>query len=97
MIRNLVIYGIPALILVMGIITFIAYGRDKHAAKKRERRTPEATLWLLNLCGGFLGGWIGMYLFRHKTKHASFYVVQTLAFLLWVILWSVLWVSTLDI
>ena len=95
MIRFLGHYGIPILFVVMGIVTFIAYGRDKRAAKKHQRRTPEKVLFLLNFCGGSLGGWLGMYAFRHKTRHASFYVVQTVSFLLWVTLWSILWVASI--
>jgi uncharacterized membrane protein YsdA (DUF1294 family) len=69
---------------LMTVVTFIAYARDTRAAQRGGRRTPERTLWLLDLAGGFIGGWLGMYLLRHKTLHTSFKVVQTVATVLWV-------------
>ena len=96
MLKALVSYVFPILFLVMGIVTFAAYGIDKRAAKKGQRRIPEKTLWLMNICGGFVGGWLGMFTFNHKTRHASFYVVQAFSLILWVLLWSILWVKGLN-
>ena len=45
---------------------------DKHKAKKKLWRIPEATLFAIALLGGSTGSLVGMYLFRHKTKHLSF-------------------------
>lgn len=54
-------------------VTFVAFGWDKHKARKGSRnRTPEGTLLTLSFLGGFVGGWIGMNLFRHKTRKTSF-------------------------
>jgi uncharacterized membrane protein YsdA (DUF1294 family) len=74
---------ILAWLAVMSVVTFAAYFRDKRAAGRGERRTPERTLFALNLAGGFAGGWVGMYALRHKTRHASFKIVQGLATILW--------------
>ncbi len=49
-------------------------GVDKHKAKKRAFRIPEATLFLVAIMGGSIGSIIGMYVFRHKTRHHSFTV-----------------------
>jgi uncharacterized membrane protein YsdA (DUF1294 family) len=73
-----------AWIALMTLVTFVAYARDKRAARTGGRRTPERTLFALNLAGGFIGGWLGMSLLRHKTLHRSFKVVQSAATLLWV-------------
>ena len=72
-----------AYLALMSIITFAFYGHDKKAARMKQRRTPEKTLFLLNFIGGFLGGWIGMYFFHHKTKHKNFYIVQFVSAFLW--------------
>lgn len=80
-------YILPVLFFVMGIITFASYGIDKHRAVKGKWRTPEKTLFTLDLLGGFIGGWLGMFTFRHKTKHLSFYIVQLLATVIWLGLW----------
>jgi len=61
-------------IAIMSVIAFFAMGSDKAKAKKRVRRTPEKTLFLLAIFGGAIGGTLGMYSFRHKTKHWYFAV-----------------------
>ncbi len=55
--------------------TLIAYRLDKMAAKLSHRRTPEKTLHLLALIGGWPGAIIGQKLFRHKSKKLSFQVI----------------------
>lgn len=45
---------------------------DKHKARKKKWRIPEATLMTVALFGGSLGSWLGMYTFRHKTRHLKF-------------------------
>jgi len=77
-------WALALYLAVMSVITFLAYARDKRAARAGARRTPERTLLALNLAGGFVGGWLGMRILRHKTRHPSFKVVQTLATLAWV-------------
>jgi uncharacterized membrane protein YsdA (DUF1294 family) len=68
-------------LLVINLLTFIAYGHDKwkaqhphpHGNKRHTRkRTPEATLLLLAALGGSIGALLAMYLFRHKTLHKKF-------------------------
>lgn len=59
---------------VMNLIGFLIMGVDKHKAKKRAFRIPEATLFLVAIMGGSIGSIIGMYVFRHKTRHRSFTV-----------------------
>jgi uncharacterized membrane protein YsdA (DUF1294 family) len=73
-----------AWLLVINVVTFAAYWWDKRAARRGARRTPERTLFALDLAGGFVGGWLGMRILRHKTLHTSFKVVQSLATILWV-------------
>lgn len=56
----------------MNIIGFALMGIDKHKAKKRAFRIPEATLFTVALIGGSIGSILGMYTFRHKTRHPRF-------------------------
>lgn len=61
--------------VVINLITFIAYARDKHLAKKANaRRIPEKTLLLLAAFGGSIGALIAMYTLRHKTLHKKFFL-----------------------
>lgn len=56
----------------INLIGFALMGIDKHKAKKRAFRIPEATLFIVAIIGGSIGSIIGMYAFRHKTRHRSF-------------------------
>lgn len=55
-------------------ITYGAYARDKTAAQNAERRTPESTLHLLSLVGGWPGALIAQVRLRHKTRKPSFLI-----------------------
>ncbi len=55
-------------------IAFCSYYADKVAAQGGERRTPEATLQILALFGGWPGALLAQQLFRHKSSKRSFQV-----------------------
>ena len=57
---------------VLSLVTFIAYGLDKSAARRGAWRTPEAELHLLALLGGWPGALIAQRFFRHKTRKQPF-------------------------
>ena len=46
--------------------------KDKHKAKKKLWRIPEATLMTVAALGGSVGSLLGMYTVHHKTKHPKF-------------------------
>ncbi len=71
-----------AYMLVMSLVAFILYGRDKGLAKRGARRTPEKTLLGVGFFGGAVGALFGMQTFRHKTKHWYFYAVNILGLIL---------------
>jgi uncharacterized membrane protein YsdA (DUF1294 family) len=73
-------------LIVINVVTAIAYAYDKRAAPCGGRRIRERTLWVLCLLGGVLGAWIVFFGMRHKTRHQSFWVVQSAASVLWVVL-----------
>ena len=54
------------------LIAFAAYALDKAAARGGHRRTPENTLHLLALLGGWPGALLAQQVFRHKTRKLSF-------------------------
>ncbi len=54
--------------LITAIVTYL----DKLYAKKRKRRIPEATLFMLAAFGGALAEYITMKTIRHKTLHKRF-------------------------
>jgi uncharacterized membrane protein YsdA (DUF1294 family) len=59
-------------LVVMSVITFIAFGYDKWKARNDKWRTPESTLFLLAIFGGSVGALLGMQVWRHKTQHWTF-------------------------
>ncbi|WP_275097808.1 cold shock and DUF1294 domain-containing protein [Sedimenticola hydrogenitrophicus] len=67
---------IPPLILATymaaSLLTFIMYAIDKSAAKNGSWRTPESTLHLLSLAGGWPGAIVAQQKLRHKSKKQSF-------------------------
>ncbi len=63
------------LYLAMSAVTFVAYALDKRAARARASRTPESTLHLLGLLGGWPGGRLAQQIVRHKSAKTSFQFV----------------------
>jgi uncharacterized membrane protein YsdA (DUF1294 family) len=61
--------------LAASIITFLFYAIDKSAAKQGLWRTPENTLHLLALAGGWPGALVAQKWLRHKSKKPSFQLV----------------------
>lgn len=61
--------------LLVSLITFGAYAWDKHRARAAEWRTPEATLHLWELIGGWPGAYLAQRLLRHKSSKTSYLVV----------------------
>jgi len=53
-------------------LCFLIYWLDKRAAERGAQRTPELTLLLIGLAGGWPGGLLAQQLFRHKTVKTSF-------------------------
>lgn len=57
---------------VMSIASFALYGLDKAAARAGSRRTPEMTLHVMALLGGWPGALFAQRVFRHKTRKQPF-------------------------
>ncbi|MBF6990830.1 cold shock and DUF1294 domain-containing protein [Cupriavidus sp. IK-TO18] len=60
--------------LLASLITFFAYADDKTRASRNTWRTPETTLHLLALCGGWPGALAAQQLLRHKNRKPTFQV-----------------------
>ncbi len=69
----------PALVSLvlaaLSLLCFALYYRDKRAASRGGWRTPEKTLHLVALLGGWPGAILGQQLLRHKTQKRSFRLV----------------------
>ena len=71
--KQIVIISYAAYLVLLSLITFIAYGVDKKKAIKGKYRTKEKTLLSLSFFGGAFGGYPAMLVFRHKTKGEHWY------------------------
>jgi len=66
---------IIGLYIVVSLISFGLYWKDKRAARNNTWRIPENTLHLVALCCGWPGSLIGQQQLRHKTQKVSFRVL----------------------
>jgi len=78
---------IASIYAIMSIVTFAAYGLDKHQAERGKRRISERTLHLLELMGGWPGAAVGQGFFRHKRRKFSYMVVFISIVFLHVMVW----------
>lgn len=60
--------------VLMSLGCGFSYLKDKSAAEEGEWRTPEATLLVLGLLGGWPGAIVAQQMLRHKTSKVSFRV-----------------------
>ena len=74
--------------LVINLITFYLFGRDKRKAEKNQWRIPEATLLSFVIFGGAFGGLLGMKVFNHKTKKNKFRITVP-AFVIWYVIFCI--------
>ncbi len=65
-------WTIAFIYLGLSILTFVLYAADKRAAQTHRWRTPEFTLLLIGLVGGWPGAAVAQQVLRHKTKKLSF-------------------------
>ena len=64
-----------ALYLGASLIAFAAYAMDKSAAQNDRWRTPESTLHLLGIIGGWPGALVAQKYLRHKSKKQTFQLI----------------------
>lgn len=69
-------WGLPLLVgaayAATSLTCFVAYALDKSAARHGAWRTPERTLLVLGLVGGWPGALLAQQWLRHKTGKRSF-------------------------
>lgn len=64
-----------SLLLLVSLIAFSLYGKDKAKAKKGDIRIKEKTLLMLACYNGAIGSLIGRIVFHHKTDKKYFSLV----------------------
>lgn len=70
------VWGTPGLLALgyvgMSLTCGLFYAHDKSAAQTNEWRTPEGTLLMVGLLGGWPGAIVAQQMLRHKTSKISF-------------------------
>jgi uncharacterized membrane protein YsdA (DUF1294 family) len=66
---------VPIVYTAASVTAFILYRIDKAAAVSGARRTPEDTLLVLGLLGGWPGALVAQRVLRHKSRKPSFQVM----------------------
>ena len=68
--------GLPSAVglayVLASVVCFALYARDKSAARRGDRRTPERDLLLIGLVGGWPGAVLAQQWLRHKTVKMPF-------------------------
>ena len=57
---------------VMSLLSYVLYADDKSRAERRLWRTPERTLHLFELGGGWIGGFLAQRILRHKNRKPTY-------------------------
>ncbi|WAJ39798.1 DUF1294 domain-containing protein [Pseudomonas sp. GOM7] len=71
--RGALWWALP-LYLLASALSFVQYWQDKRSAQQGRRRTPEHTLHLVELAGGWPGALLAQQVFRHKTRKLSYQI-----------------------
>ena len=80
---------VPGVYALLSIFAFAAYARDKAAARDNTWRTPENTLHMIALFGGWPGALVAQDVLRHKSSKSAFQwtfwltVIVNCAVMLW--------------
>ncbi|PTO98360.1 DUF1294 domain-containing protein [Vibrio sp. 10N.286.48.B8] len=76
--------------LVIGLVTFFVYAKDKRAAINGNWRVPEKTLHIFSVAGGWLGALLAQDKLRHKTQKQPFRAIYwlTVAMNIAVFIWT---------
>ena len=78
-------------IAALSLTTFVLYYFDKRAAIRGTRRTPENSLHILSILGGWPGAFLAQWIFRHKSSKAGFQLVFWMSVTVNVMIMAWLW------
>ena len=76
-------------LIIVNLLAGVVFAYDKHCARSRRWRVPEAMLHLLELLGGVPIVLILMYTIRHKNRKFSYFAITYLILALWII--AIIW------
>ena len=77
-VMNKLSWLVVAWYVILGVITYGMYAKDKAAAQSGDWRTPESTLHLLSTLGGWVGALVAQTYLRHKSQKPEFRIAYYL-------------------
>src|SRR5690606_27531583 len=77
-VMNKLSWLVVAWYVILGVITYSMYAKDKAAAQSGDWRTPESTLHLLSTLGGWVGAMVAQTYLRHKLQKPEFRITYYL-------------------
>jgi uncharacterized membrane protein YsdA (DUF1294 family) len=85
------VHRLLAICVVASVVAFLAYARDKAAARRGTWRTPEFVLHFLGALGGWPGAFVAQRVLHHKTRKLDFQIVfwLTVAFHCTAVIWLI--------
>jgi uncharacterized membrane protein YsdA (DUF1294 family) len=66
--------AVPLVYVLASVTAFVLYRLDKSAALSGRSRTPEDTLLVVGLLGGWPGALVAQKVFHHKSRKGSFQI-----------------------
>jgi len=72
MLNNNISPRAAAFLAFINLLTYALYAQDKSRARNKRRRTPELTLHLFSLLGGWPAALLAQFTLKHKNRKASF-------------------------
>ena len=79
--ENYILFGYIIYLIIMSIIAFILFIKDKRLAKNGSIRIKERTLLGISVFGGAIGAFFGRIVAHHKTNKVYFSIVIYLSIL----------------
>lgn len=70
--QKILLFFLVFQLISINLVTFLAYGVDKKAARGGQWRIPESDLHTLEFLGGWIGALAGQKIFHHKNKKRSY-------------------------
>lgn len=68
--------------IIISVITYLIYSKDKAAAQAEKQRTSEKSLHILSLIGGWPGAFVAQTHLHHKLRKPSFMIVYWITVIL---------------
>lgn len=85
--------GIENYLVLINVVSFLLYARDKYLARRHKWRISEKSLLSIAAVGGSIGALLAMLLLRHKNRKLKFCLLIPLFIVLQLVILSYLYIK----